>query len=237
MSTYDIPGASIYGQSVVAGKNAYQTALARINRQRSQALRSFGYQGDIDQEHGTLKNLRIDASNPYGQYQQMLRSHALSAQQAQTQAMDRGLSTSGGLGAQYERDLQYNFGDDSSRLGQTFADLLFQLQDQQNQAKYDYDQSLWQGQLEAARDAYEGGNFSYEGYGPEEYPQYGEWGPQPGLPTAAATPVRRPPTTVRRTPARVTPGSFRGTTPKKSTVTNRAQNPYAFRPKKGGGSR
>lgn len=195
----DIPGASIYGQAAVAGKNAYQNALARINRQRSQALRSFGYQGDIDQEHGTIKNLRIDAVNPYGQYQQMLRSHALSAQQAQTQAMDRGLSTGGGLGAQYERDLQYNFGDDSSRLGQTFADLLFQLQDQQNQAKYDYDQSLWQGQLEAAREGVEGGDFAYTGYEPAEYPQYNY--PVPVLPQTGAPPPRIAPRKPRVAPA------------------------------------
>lgn len=184
----DIPGASIYGQAALQAKTAYQNALARINQQRGSTMRSFGYSGDFDEETGVLKNMKVDPYNQYGGYQQMLKSHAENADQMRDTMMDRGLSAKGGLGAQYERQAQWEFGKDSQNLGTQFADSLFQMQDAQNQAKYDYDSALWQAQLEAARNAYNEGDFTDTGYGgdysdPEYTPPVPE-GPWPAPPGA-----------------------------------------------------
>jgi len=168
----DIPGASVYGQAGLLAKTAYQNALTRINSQRSNTMRTFGYKADFDQETGVMKNMGVDPSNQYGGYQKMLRTHALAGDEAEESALGRGLSMSGGLGAQYERQLKYNFGQDSANLGQGFTDLLSQLQDQQSGAKWDYDRALYEAQLEAARNAVSEGDYSYSGYDDQDYPQY-----------------------------------------------------------------
>lgn len=229
-----IPGASVYGQSVALAKRAYQQALARINQQRSSTLRNYGYQADVDADTGTYKNLRVDPGNQYGLYQKMLRDHALRGEQAKDIAISRGLSMSGGLGAQYETQLRRDFGDESSQLGQTLSQLLFQLQDQHSQAKWDYDSALWQAQLEAARGAVESGDFSDSGY---------DWGSASdyGLPTDAAGPdpygppgPAKPGSVVQKVrPVQMVPQAVRKTPTKLVAAKPTRKNPYAYRPLSG----
>jgi hypothetical protein len=112
-NTYDtnIPGATGangYADASLAANTAYKNTLARINQKRSSTLRQAGYLGDIDPTSGMLSNLRVDAYNPYGGLQSMLRGQAGDFQQAQYAAEDRGLH--GGLAHKADSELKYQHG-------------------------------------------------------------------------------------------------------------------------------
>ena len=169
-----IPGVPQYGQAALAAKTAYQNALARLNQQRGSTLRQYGFQGDIDQETGVVKNVRTDPSNQYGQFQQLNRSQAQRDEQARWAGVERGLGAGGGLAAQLRNDVRYDFGREDSELGQGLTESLAGFQDQQNQAAYSRDQALYQAELEAARMAIQEQMFNPANMSGLEYPAYGE---------------------------------------------------------------
>lgn len=160
MSTYEtnIPGAAGYASSSLLATNAYSNALARLNQKRMGSLRTHGYAADINPENGTIANLHVDANNPYGQYQQMLRGHADTAQAAQEQAQARGLH--GGLANQLESDARYGFGGDAAAFGSQFQGELAGYQDEQTGAAYDRDNALWQAQHQAELEAIAAGAYN-----------------------------------------------------------------------------
>jgi hypothetical protein len=145
------------------GKTAYNNTLARINRQRGSTLQQYGYLGDVDPTTGVLANVRVDPNNRFGDFQSLLRSHADQAQQAEFNSQERGLH--GGMANKAQSDLKYGFGQDSAHLGQNFANQFTDYQDQQSQAKYDYDKALYEQQLQDAQNAIANGDFNPANYG------------------------------------------------------------------------
>ena len=162
-----VPGA--VGQMNVAllGKTAYNNTLARINRQRGQSLQQYGYQGDIDPATGVLKNVHVDPNSRYGDFQSMLRNQANIAQQAEYANQDRGLR--GGLANKALSDARYGFGQQSAQLGTNFSNTFTDYQDQQAQAKYEYDRALYEQQLQDAQNAIANGAFNPAGDGGGDY--------------------------------------------------------------------
>lgn len=162
---YDAPVPGAVGQMNLAllGKTAYNNALARINRQRGQTLQQYGYLGDVNKDTGVLTNIRVDPHNQYGDFQQMLRNQAGLAQQAEWANQDRGLH--GGLANKALSELRYGFGAQSAQLGRNFSNQFTDLQDQQTQARLEYDRALYEQQLEDARAAIAAGAFNPADYG------------------------------------------------------------------------
>ena len=146
-----IPGAAQYLQDNLNAKQAYQNALAKINQQRQNTLLQYGYQGTVDPKTGVISKVGVNPNAPYGLYQQMLRGGAQQGYQQQWGLQDRGVA--GGLANQVNRTLGYQFGQDSAKLGQDLSGQLFSLQDQQDQAKYQYDQTLAMEEAMAAMNA------------------------------------------------------------------------------------
>jgi hypothetical protein len=162
---YDAPVPGAVGQMNVAllGKTAYNNTLARINRQRGQSLQQYGYQGDVDPNTGVLTNVHVDPNSRYGDFQSMLRNQATIAQQAEYANQDRGLR--GGMANKALSDARYGFGQQSAQLGTNFANTFTDYQDQQTQAKADYDRALYEQQLQDAQAAIAAGNFNPAGDG------------------------------------------------------------------------
>ncbi|MCZ2109505.1 MAG: hypothetical protein LC118_08050 [Dehalococcoidia bacterium] len=181
MSTYatPIPGVAQYGQAALAAKTAYQQALARLNQKRQGTLRQFGYTGDIDPETGVVKNVKTDAYNPYGQFQQNRRQHAQGLDAARWSAQERGLGTGGGLAAQMENDLRYGYGAQDAQMGQDLVGTLADYQDAQTGAAQQRDSALYQAELDAARLAIQNEDFNPADYSGLDYPDYGSQGDNP----------------------------------------------------------
>lgn len=175
MSTYDIPGASIYGQAVALAKKRYQTRLADINKQRQNILRESGFLADIDPESGLTTNLRTDPYNQYGGFQMLNRTQAMRHDEALGENISRGLGSRGGLGAQNLSNLRFDFGREDAEFGSNLADALWGLTRQQQDEKYAYDRALYEAQLAAAQSAIEAGDYgSYGGDYGYDYADYGE---------------------------------------------------------------
>jgi len=155
----NVPGAAGYLQADLMAKTAYQNSLTRINGQRQQALQQAGYTGGIDPNNGTITGLSVDANNPFGGYQQLLKNGAVSAQAAQDAAQQRGLGH-GGLAAQGMDAAKFDFGNASNSFGTQFQSILGDLQGQQSDAAYARDQALWSAQQQAAQQAIAAGDFN-----------------------------------------------------------------------------
>jgi hypothetical protein len=173
--TTPIPGATGYESATLAAKTAYQNALARLNQQRGDTLRQYGYAGDINKDTGVVDNLRVDANLPYGQYQQERQQHADQYQEARDAAQARGLGK-GGLAGQAVSRLRYGFGADDAQLGQGLSGAISGFQDQQNQAAYSRDSALYDAQLQAARDAIAAQQFDPANVGGLDVPEGPDWG-------------------------------------------------------------
>lgn len=214
MSTYDIPGASVYGQAVELAKKRYQTRLADINQQRQRTLRQAGFTADINSETGLATNMRTDPYNPYGGYQLLNRSQAQRHDEMLGQNVSRGIGSRGGLGAQALTDLRFGFGKEDSDFGSNLTESLGALTRQQQEEKYGLDQALYEAQLAAAQSAIEAGDYGDYGGG-YDYPEYAEPAPastsvRPGIRrTGASTKPKSKPKVARR-PKPVPSGPRRG---------------------------
>lgn len=158
-----IPGAGIYAQAVAAAKARYQQRLADLNKQRQSTFRKSGFLGDINEETGLVSNLRVDPFNQYGTYQLLNRAQAGRSYDLIGENIARGLGTRGGLAAQRQNELRFGFGQEDAAFGADLNDQLGALTRQQQDYKYEYDQALWNAQLEALRFAMENGDYGYYG--------------------------------------------------------------------------
>lgn len=201
MSTYDIPGASVYGQAVAMAKKRYQTRLADINKQRQQMLRQAGFLADIDPESGLATNLRTDPYNQYGGYQMLNRAQALRHDEMLGQNLARGIGSRGGLGAQALNDLRFDFGKEDADFGANLSDALYAATRQQQEEKYAYDQALYEAQLAAAQSAIDAGDYGYGGG--YDYPEYSD--PEPATPKITPGIRRVTPPRVQSKPAKSAP--------------------------------
>lgn len=196
------PTGAISAAQDYAGANAaYQRALVRYNQQRTGLLKSYGYLGDVDSGTGMVKNLRVDAGNPYGQFQQMLRAQSQEDDTAKYSAEDRGLH--GGLANQAVSNLKYAHGGESSNLAQSLFGNLSGIDADQLDAKGALDSTLWQLQQQAALQAIQNEDYNpadygdYDGSDPGDYGGGGETATDAhdrrgGGAPAAAKPINRP---------------------------------------------
>lgn len=204
MSTYEtpIPGADIYLQSELAAKTGYQNAVARLNQQRLDTLRQSGYLADIDPTSGALSNLRVDPSNPYGTYQQLLRGSAIDAQNAHEAAAARGIG--GGLAAQGETQAKYQFGQGSFQLGTGLQGALHGYDATQTGAETSMNQSILQSKMQALQAALQAQLMSQQSVG---YGQAGG-GDSGGTVDAPASPYGSSATPTNSTVNKPTPATY-----------------------------
>lgn len=169
MSNYQtpIPGAPGYEQANLLARRAYDNAMGRYQQRRSQSLLHYGYTKDAS------GNLGVDPNNEYGAYQQMLRG-----EDQQSHRLDRAQRASGWgggsgyLGAQTE-DLQHQQGGEQAQLGTAFTNELSDIGQGETDAAFTRDQSLYQNELDAARNAIDKGNFNPADYSGLDDPGYG----------------------------------------------------------------
>lgn len=160
-----IPGAAIYGQAMASAKARYQQRVADLNKQRQGMFRKTGFQGDINEESGLVSNLRVDPFNQFGTYQLLNRAQAIRGMQGMEENISRGLGTGGGLAAQRMNELRFGFGQEDAAFGADMADQIGAFTRQQQDYKYEYDQMMYQLQLEALRAAMAAGDYGYYGGG------------------------------------------------------------------------
>jgi|SRR5579884_214203 len=194
-----IPGSPIplaagdYLNADLQAKTAYQNALAQINSNRQSALQTYGYTGSIDPNTGTITNMQVDPNNPFGQFQNMLRSHALNQQQVESTNLARGIGAAsgprgGGLAAQGITADKMSFGADSAQLGQNIMSTLEGLQGQQTSAQTTMNDALWQNELQSAQNAILNQMFDQADFSGIQDPGYGDTGStDPSLPPSSGT--------------------------------------------------
>lgn len=166
-----VPGVAGYGQALDTANYAYQQALAKIGQNRQSLLRNYGYQADFNPD-GSWSNMRVDGSNQYGQLQQMLGSQA--NQDAAMMDTNIGRGIHGGLAHQGFTADHNQFGAQDAQLGMNLANSLSDLTGQQKDAASAYNDTLYQAQLQAARDAISGGNFNQADYSNLDVPNYND---------------------------------------------------------------
>lgn len=137
-----IPGAAQYAQEATLANNAYDKALAQINRNRLNTLTQYGYTGTIDPKTGTVTHVGVDTHSMYGGLQQLLHGAASEDMNADMAAQDRGLV--GGLAHQGRAEAHYGHQADLTNLGEQLTGSLSDLQDQQQAASETKDNALWQ---------------------------------------------------------------------------------------------
>lgn len=171
-STSPISGVDSYAQAANAAKLAYQQAITKVGSNRQSLLRQYGYTAEIDPNTGSYSNLRVDPNNQYGDLQQMLRNQAQQDQQAEFGAEERGLH--GGLANQGASDLRYAHGAESSQFGTNLIGSMSDLDQQSLGAKQSYDDTLYNAQLDAARQALAAQMFDQADFSGLDYGPYGD---------------------------------------------------------------
>src|SRR2546423_10576360 len=88
-----VPDAATLATLNANAKLAFDNAMKKVGSQRGDLLRQYGYTQDAD------GNLGVDANNPYGHYQQMLRGEADESDAGDIAARQTGFAnTSGSVG-------------------------------------------------------------------------------------------------------------------------------------------
>lgn len=146
-----IPGASGYASADVMANNAYNAAVAQLNKNRLNTLTQYGYTGSVDPTSGVLSGVRVDPHAIHGQLQDLLHGQAVEDMQANLASEDRGLV--GGLAHQAGSELRFQHGSQDTHLGQDLTQQLADYQGQQQQAAETRDSSLWQAENDAANQA------------------------------------------------------------------------------------
>lgn len=141
-----IPGGPVYAQEATLANNAYNNALASINKNRLNTLTQFGYTGNVDPTTGVVTGVGVDPHSTYGALQQMLHGAALEDQNASWGAQSRGLV--GGLAHQALSQAHYAHGADLTNLGEQLTGQLDALQNQQQTAGETRDSALWQAEMD-----------------------------------------------------------------------------------------
>jgi hypothetical protein len=142
-------------------KTRYQQRVADINSRRKSTFLTSGYRGDINPETGLVSGLKVDPFNQYGQFQLLNRAQALEGQQVDAANLERGLGSAakGGLAAQNLGSARFGWGQQDASFGQGLVSQLGAFDTEQQGAKYEYDQALWQAEQLAAQQAIDGGDY------------------------------------------------------------------------------
>lgn len=146
-----IPGAAVIAQAEAAGLAQYKKALAQFNQQRQNTMTQYGYVGDTSQDTGVVSNMRVDPTNPYGIYQSLRHNNAMQYTQLRDQAFDRGLGGKG-LGAQGVAEARFGWGSADAAMAQALQQTLSGFDRGQQDAYSQYQNLLWQMELERIRE-------------------------------------------------------------------------------------
>jgi len=109
-----VPYLGPYAQNQAAAELAFQRAQAQLAAQRGSLLQQYGYKPTAS------GGMAVDASNPYGLYQQMLGANANEAMAGQQMMHNRGF-TGPGLAGQAETAAQMDAGGRSFQFARNFA--------------------------------------------------------------------------------------------------------------------
>lgn len=175
--TTPIPGAGGpggYAGAANTAKLAYDQAVTQIGQKRSDLLRQYGYKASFDPTSGQMSGLSVDAGNPFGSLQSMLRNQSQQDDQAVWGAQDRGLH--GGLANQAASNLKYQHGYESSQLGQGLVGGVNSLTNEFTNAGTNYNNALYQAQQYAAQNAIDNGQFNQADYSGLDAVPYGDNG-------------------------------------------------------------
>jgi hypothetical protein len=146
-----IPGAAVLAQMGAEGLAQYKKALARFNQQRQNTATQYGYKVDVDPEQGTVSNMRVDSANPYGIYQTLRHNNAVQYRDLRDQAFDRGLGGKG-LGAQGVSEARFSWGSADAAMAQALTQTMQGFDQGQQDAYQQYQNLLWQIELERVRE-------------------------------------------------------------------------------------
>jgi hypothetical protein len=146
-----IPGAAVLAQMGAEGLAQYKKALARFNQQRQNTATQYGYKVDVDPEQGTVSNMRVDSANPYGIYQTLRHNNATQYRDLRDQAFDRGLGGKG-LGAQGVSEARFSWGSADAAMAQALTQTMQGFDQGQQDAYQQYQNLLWQIELERVRE-------------------------------------------------------------------------------------
>ena len=146
-----IPGAAVIAQAEAAGLAQYKKALAQFNQQRQNTMTQYGYVGDTNQDTGVVSNMRVDPTNPYGIYQSLRHNNAMQYASLRDQAFDRGLGGKG-LGAQGVAEARFGWGSADAAMAQALQQTLSGFDRGQQDAYSQYQNLLWQMELERIRE-------------------------------------------------------------------------------------
>lgn len=181
MSTYasNVPGAAGYTGAAALAQKAYENAMARYQRQRSDTLLKYGV------HKNAAGGYDADANNEYGQFQQMWKGEdAQNEHLSRAQAASGWGADSGYLGAARD-SLSYAQGAEQAATAQGLQGDLSDVAQGEQGAAFDRDSALYTAEEQAARDAINRQEFNPADYGGinDEVP-YGE-------PKAAAPPAKK----------------------------------------------
>ncbi len=147
----DVPSGMVDAhQGIASASQAYQAAVAKVTRQRTDLLRQYGYLADFD-ANSNFKNLHVDPGNPYGWLQQLLRRQAQEKQSLQGSLLDRGIR--GGLARGLMSDLRYTHGGQTIQPSEGLTTGLGDLVDSLRQAQLERDRTIWEAEMMAALQA------------------------------------------------------------------------------------
>jgi hypothetical protein len=181
-----IPGGSGYANAALLAKTAYQKALVRNNQKTLGAVRTFGYDADVNPDTGMLSNMRVNSNNPAGVYQNMLRGHAQEDQAVREDAVGRGVY--GGLAEQGRSNSRWGFAQDRAQLGNAVTNEFDQYGQNMQDAGFQRDQALYRAEWQAAQDARKNELFNTADFSGAQYPEYGAQDQGPGVIQYPTTP-------------------------------------------------
>lgn len=148
-----IPGAGTYLEMQALANKAYNDAVASLKTQRRQ--RQIGA--------GLLDDWTVDPKAQYGLYHQMLSGQGFALDEAEANAMDRGLMGAG-LGRQAERALRYGHSVENLGFKNQLSGWEQEFQSGMGRAEYDKAMAMLQAQQMAMANAgYGGGGYYDEG--------------------------------------------------------------------------
>lgn len=152
--TTPTPSPWLYGKLKEQAERAYNEAKIRIGGKRQQMLSRYGYHAQFDDKGNLVAgSMGIDAENPYGQVQQMMRNQADQSDQSEWQQRSRGFAGLGGVAGKALDKVRFQQGAESNELQLGLTEGITGSADELRQAGVDYEGALSQAEIEATQQA------------------------------------------------------------------------------------
>lgn len=152
-----IPGVDPF--RLAQASDAFKRAQNDINQRRLGLLTDAGFRAKgFDETTGMATDVEVDPTSMYGGFQQMLDQQARASMAAEEEGAGRGFT--GGLANQAASRLRYEHGGQSRQFGTALTRALSGLSQDWLGAKTNYDNTLWEAKLDAARLAIDAQQFT-----------------------------------------------------------------------------